>query len=144
MGLVRTYHCLMDETLVQMRTDRMRHPPYGLYGGQGSAPTKITIISGDKVHTKPSKFLVTLNKGDVVRVASPGGGGWGDPLEREPELVLKDVVSQLVTLERARQVYGVVVNVERREVDFAATAKLREELRGSSKPHDTPRVAETG
>ena len=78
----------------------------------------------------PSKFMVTLNRGDVIRVSWPGGGGWGNPFERDPALVLQDVVAELITPQRAREIYGVVVDVEQRQVDHAATTKLREQMPG--------------
>ena len=129
MGMVRTYRYLMDDTLVQMRADRMKKAPYGLNGGQSSYATRITITSSGETRGMPSKFLVTLNKEDVMRVEWPGGGGWGDPMERDPELVLQDAIAELITPQRAREAYGVVVDVNNRIVDLAATLDLRKELR---------------
>ena len=62
----------------------------------------------------------------MVEVRHPGGGGWGDPLDRDPLLVLEDVVAENVTPERAREVYGVVADKERRQLDWEATRRLRE------------------
>jgi N-methylhydantoinase B len=71
--------------------------------------------------------------GQVVRVVTTGGGGWGDPLEREPELVARDVTEGRVSREAARDDYGVVLRTrapsEGYELDAAATAKLRSDLR---------------
>jgi N-methylhydantoinase B len=70
--------------------------------------------------------------GQVVRVVTTGGGGWGDPLEREPELVARDVIEGKVSLLAARDDYGVVLMEPSTpgefEVDSARTAKLRQEL----------------
>ena len=74
----------------------------------------------------PSKFLTTVNSGDLLRVEWPGGGGWGNPLERDPNQVLQDVIAGKVTPERAQKVYGVVVDVERRTVDQPATVWQRQ------------------
>ena len=63
---------------------------------------------------------------------TPGGGGWGDAFEREPELVLRDVMDGVVSAQRARSDYGVVIGDDGRSVDFDATAQLRAERRFAS------------
>jgi N-methylhydantoinase B len=69
----------------------------------------------------------------VVRVVTTGGGGWGDPLEREPELVVRDVTEGRVSQQAARDDYGVVLRIrgssDGYDLDAAATAKLRSDLR---------------
>jgi len=71
--------------------------------------------------------------GQVVRVVTTGGGGWGDPLEREPELVARDVTEGRVSQQAARDDYGVVLRTrapsDGYDLDAAATAKLRSDLR---------------
>jgi N-methylhydantoinase B len=76
-----------------------------------------------------------VKAGQVVRVVTTGGGGWGDPLEREPERVLRDVVQAKVSPEAARSAYGVVLtgSANAYAVDEAATVKLRAELRAARK-----------
>jgi N-methylhydantoinase B len=74
--------------------------------------------------------------GEVCKSKSPGGGGWGDPLDRDPRRVWADVVDGLVTPQRARQVYGVVLGPEGRavddlELDEVATERLRKERKGT-------------
>jgi N-methylhydantoinase B len=70
--------------------------------------------------------------GEIVRVCTTGGGGWGDPLQREPELVLQDVIDGKVSEHAARDDYGVVVRSDgpTLDLDAAATQTLRAELRG--------------
>ena len=63
-----------------------------------------------------------------VRVATAGGGGWGDPLEREPELVQRDVIEGKVSAQSARGDYGVVLAGGDFAIDVAASARLREEM----------------
>jgi len=74
-----------------------------------------------------------VRAGQIVRVVTTGGGGWGDPLEREPDLVQCDVVEGKVSLEAASDAYGVVLNVdkgvERAAIDPAATEALRQKLK---------------
>ncbi len=66
---------------------------------------------------------IVMNSGDEMLFVTPSGGGYGDPLEREPELVLNDVAEELISAQTAHDVYGVVI-VDGR-VDGQATATLR-------------------
>lgn len=132
MGMVRTYRYLMDETMVQMRTDRMKHAPYGLFGGHSSSTTKITLTENGQSRAMPSKFMITLNSGDVLQLHWPGGGGYGQPLEREVDRVLTDVIAELITVERAKEVYGVIVDAQLRKVNEKATLELREKMKSTS------------
>jgi N-methylhydantoinase B len=66
-----------------------------------------------------------LKPGDLVRVETNAGGGFGDPLERDAELVLKDVLDRYVTVDRAREDYGVVIDAQKMSVDVQATQSLR-------------------
>ena len=136
LGMVRTYRYLMDDTVVQVRADREKTAPYGLNGGLPSTTTKVAVTKGGQTRAMPSKFLETLNDGDTLRIEWPGAGGWGDPLERDPEAVLWDVIEEKVSLQRARDVYGVVVDMKSRTIDQEATGRLREE-RGQ-RGQDTP------
>ena len=129
LGMVREYRYLMDDTILQMRSERMKYQPYGLQSGKASSPTRLILTQNGQQKAMPTKFLVTLNKGDSLRVDWPGAGGWGDPLERDPMKVLVDVIAEKVSVQRAREVYGVVVDAENRQADLNATERLREELR---------------
>lgn len=68
-----------------------------------------------------------LKKGDIIRVETPGAGGYGDPMKREPEKVLKDVIEKKVSVEAAKKDYGVVVVSDgvHYQVDEQATKALR-------------------
>ena len=68
---------------------------------------------------------VQLQPGEVISYRTCGGGGFGAPTERDPELVLKDARESKVSVERAREIYRVVVDAESWTVDKAGTAKLR-------------------
>ena len=72
---------------------------------------------------------IEMHPGDTVRCASPGGGGWGDPRERDAELVLRDVIRELITPEDARDIYGVIVRPDGLgyRLDQNATQALRSE-----------------
>ena len=73
----------------------------------------------------PPKPTLTIQRGDLFRHIAAGAGGWGNPFEREPQAVLKDVLEEKVTLAHARNAYGVVINPQTYKVDEAATQQLR-------------------
>ena len=84
-GLTRRYRFLADDTLVQLRSDRMNHPPYGLCGGQAAPPSRVSFARrGGPDEPMPSKLIVYAGEGDTLTIRMPGGGGWGDPLDRDP------------------------------------------------------------
>jgi N-methylhydantoinase B len=70
-----------------------------------------------------------LKPGDVVIIDAAGGGGYGNPLEREPEMVESDVIEGYVNLEKAKEDYGVVIDPKTMKVDEETTRKLRDTLR---------------
>jgi N-methylhydantoinase B len=143
-GIMREIEMLADDTTVQVRWDRSRTPPWGLFGGLPSPVNRVTINPGrQKERVLTTKVLTTLNKGDVVRVEWTGAGGYGEPARRDPARVLWDVIEDKVSAERAERVYGVKIDSTGREphVDEAATLRLRAELRY---PTDAPVPAVVG
>ncbi len=109
----------------------------GLGGGWPGATVRQTLgksavdhgrrVPGEWVTFGPKPGLMTLTNRDMFAVSWQGGGGWGDPLEREPEAVGRDVAGGMVSVESARAVYGAVIKAG--VVDAAATEKLRHSLR---------------
>ena len=117
----RSYELLADEAVLTVRSDRRSHPPYGIEGGEAGAPSSNTI--GDRlVPTMPMEAL-KLRRGDVFRHVSAGGGGSGSAFERDPRLVLEDVLDGKVSVEAARDRYGVVVVDGRVDEDATAAAR---------------------
>ncbi len=139
LGYDKHYRVLVDcHTIVT--ADRVRLGCYGVAGGKAGAPFCVTV----DLHGAPKALggLVDgepLKAGQVVRVVTTGGGGWGDALERAPDLVMRDVVQRKVSVEAARRDYGVVIVARETaveteySVDEAATATLRGELRAARK-----------
>ncbi|MEL6333499.1 MAG: hydantoinase B/oxoprolinase family protein, partial [Cyanobacteria bacterium J06626_26] len=81
------------------------------------------------VEDLPSKFPCRKTKvGDTLRTVSPCGGGYGDPLERDPALVLEDVLDGFVSIASARRDYGVVIDPASLTLDEPATAALRQSM----------------
>ena len=124
-AMVRTYEYLHDGTVVRVRFDRTRRPPWGLFGGQAPAPPKAMLVSGDEGRELPGKSTVAVKRGDRLITQWCGAGGYGDPLERDPAHVLADVVEEKLTAARAHAVYGVVVDEARRLIDSDATWRRR-------------------
>jgi N-methylhydantoinase B len=122
-----------EDATLQIRSDRRDHPPYGLSGGGSGAPSDVVLTRVDgAVERKPAKFLTTVQKGDVLRVRLAGAGGWGDPLERDPQSVLTDVREGKISVAHAQDAYGVVVSVPALAVDERATRALRQSRRAAA------------
>jgi len=84
--------------------DGVEVPPPGLFGGQPGRPHDFRLISGDEERPVPSKGTeILLEPGDVLRNASAGGGGYGDPRQRDPALVARDLHDGLITPVAARE-----------------------------------------
>jgi N-methylhydantoinase B len=81
-----------------------------------------------------TKVTMTIRANDRIRHITAGGGGFGDPLERDPALVLLDVRSEKLTRDYATRVYGVVVIPDLFEIDNEATRRCRESLRARTVP----------
>jgi N-methylhydantoinase B len=123
----RDYRFLEEEGVLQVRSDRHRFRPYGLYGGRPGKPSRNFLNPEDENRLLPSKLTMTIRKGDVFRHELAGAGGWGDPLERDPAMVLRDVRNELVSLDAARRDYGVIIDPTTMKVDETATQQLRAE-----------------
>lgn len=115
---------LRGEVTCSMRRDRHVYGPWGLFGGRAAPPCRTVLVHPDGSREEiPSKKVFTIGAGDVLRIWTTGGGGYGDPLERPAETVLADVRDGRVSAEGARRDYGVVVAAG--ELDHAATENLR-------------------
>lgn len=120
------------------RIDRMHCKPWGLEGGKEAAGNSIGIRRGGKWEMdlpNAKVFNVRLNRGDAYMMRSGGGGGFGDPIERDPELVAADVREGYVSRDVALQDYGVVLT-SAGDVDLAATRMRRERKSGNGGAED--------
>jgi len=116
-------------------SDRATSAPWGLFGGHSARPAHYVVNpESDDPMPVSSKSTTALEPGDVASVQTPGGGGYGDPTERDPQTVLEDVVDGKVSVDAAREEYGVVVDEEVPAVDEAATRRCRENLRDDTGP----------
>jgi N-methylhydantoinase B len=104
-----------------IQAGRHIHPPEGLFGGKPGAKAQFLVngVSGNPFG------LTQLKPGDVVTIDAAGGGGYGNPLERQPEMVESDMIEGYVSIEAAKKDYGVVIDPKTFKVDMKETKKLR-------------------
>ena len=125
---IRMGYRFLEDGQISIHDDRWFTYPWGVNGGHpGARSTKELIRVDGSRSLLPSKCdRIDVKKGDLLLYNTWGGGGVGDPLTREPERVLADVEAGLVSLEGARENYGVVITND--GVDEAATASLRSDM----------------
>ena len=105
--------------------NRPETAPYGLQGGKSAPPHELYLRKRDEVITVDAESFYQFDEGDVFEIYQSGGGGYGDPRERPVEKVHDDVLNGIVSPEKARADYGVVIDPATRQVDRKATARLR-------------------
>jgi N-methylhydantoinase B len=125
LGLRRDYLFPDHEASFTILADRDRWGPSGLFGGMPGQKASYLLLRGNEAIPLGAKTTVQLQPGDIVSYRTCGGGGYGPPEERDPERVLLDVRQGKVSVERAREIYRVVIDPQTWTVDAAATAALR-------------------
>jgi len=86
--------------------DRHDHTPWGVFGAAPGSGARVTV-NGEKIG---SRSVGVLNPGDEICLCTPGGGGYGDPYQRDPARVLADIVAGKISQARAKQDYGVAIS----------------------------------
>jgi N-methylhydantoinase B len=127
-GIRRDVRILEDDIHFSNLTDRHHFPGFGLFGGKPGQKGMTVLNPGPNQKALHSKGSYMLQSGDVVREVLNGAGGYGDPLERDPAAVQKDVIGEYVSLEKAREDYGVIIDPDTRAVNGEETARLRAQL----------------
>lgn len=124
-GLVREYEVLADSAMLAVRIDGVKNPPWGVAGGMGGGPGRVLVNPGTNRMREiaPLSDGTMLEKGDILRIETGGGGGFGHPFDRAPEAVLADVLGGFVSEDAARRLYGVAVAGG--AIDAEATQALR-------------------
>ncbi|MBI3707039.1 MAG: hydantoinase B/oxoprolinase family protein [Proteobacteria bacterium] len=127
-GVIFEFQSLAPNAIVTARgMDRFKLRPYGRKGAHPGSLGETLVNPGTAQETNIGKIdILKLNPGDVVRITAPGGAGYGDPLDRDPAMVLTDIENGFVSEVEAADVYG--VSVANGRVDAAATKVLRERL----------------
>ncbi|MCY4086948.1 MAG: hydantoinase B/oxoprolinase family protein [Actinomycetia bacterium] len=139
-GYVKDLRVLVAGSFMSM-AERTGFGPWGIHGGRAGQPGGLWINPGSakERHVRFRREVTPVSAGDLVRIVTPGGGGFGDPLERDVEAVRLDVLRRLVSPESAAEDYGVVLRevagaAPDVAVDAAATEATRAALRGSRPP----------
>lgn len=126
-GIVRKWEFMAD-SLFTGEGDRHYDPPRGVHGGHNGITGSLTLNPGtarsQDLHAKLTNFKI--RSGDILEIKAPCAGGYGNPLERDPEQVLQNVLDEYTSLQKARDEYGVVI--VNGGVDEKATAALREKM----------------
>jgi N-methylhydantoinase B len=138
MGTIRDYRFLTDSVSTQVANEQTKCRPHGLHGGADAGINRLWVRPGteqQEIITERVSFYGPFVTNDVLSCRTGGGGGFGDPLERDPERVRWEVLNELLTPEQARESYGVIVGEDGDGdpvIDLAATEALRTERRASA------------
>jgi len=126
-GVVRNYRVLCSEASFTVTAGRSKYPTWGVEGGMQGTPNYAVIYKKDEEPKRTRRIAAfKVNKGDMVSLRTGGGGGWGDPLTRDPERVQWDVKNGYISPENALNIYGVAIDPKTLRVDLERTKKYRE------------------
>ena len=145
----RIFWRFLEEGTISIHDDRWLSKPWGVLGGEpGARSTKTLVRYSQNKDDPPREALgskqdhIKVSNGDVLEWVTWGGGGWKDPLQRDPEVVALEVRRRLVTVEGAKR-YGVVLRSDL-AVDEEGTKKLRDEMKAVRKPGNDADVFNRG
>ena len=124
LGLRRDY-MFPEEATFTILADRDKFGPRGLFGGEHGGKSVYALIKDGNEEHLSSKTTVQLQPGEVISYRTSGGGGYGEPFKRDRKLILEDVLQGKISPQRARERYGVAVDMETRQIDESATEALR-------------------
>jgi N-methylhydantoinase B len=127
LGVRRDLEFYGERATFSLLTDRAESRPWGLFGGQPGTAARYRVNPETEPVTVGSKSTTQLAPGDIGSIQTPGGGGYGDPLDRDPTAVLRDVRDGKVSVEAAAAEYGVVIEAD--AVDEVATERRRADRR---------------
>jgi N-methylhydantoinase B len=129
LGIRRAFKVLSGPVSCCHRAERFSSDPWGVRGGLPGRRARASILrSSGQVEPIHAKQVLTLEAQDTVVLETAGAGGYGDPLQRDPEAVRADVLDRKVSPEMASAVYGVVLKGERAAIDVGATERQRTRL----------------
>jgi N-methylhydantoinase B len=112
MAVRRELELLAPAARLNLRSHRNVTPPYGLHGGRPGSTSKTWLIRDGRRELLPAKVTVPLVRGDVIEHHTASGGGVGDPAARDRRVLIDDILDGKVSLEAARDVYGIDITEE--------------------------------
>jgi N-methylhydantoinase B len=113
-----------------LRGEGARSPSsWGAAGGSGGTKANLAVHFADGRSVEPAQYGVMPVEPMTLAIEGAGGGGWGDPLDRDPQRVLRDLRDEIISPDVARDIYGVVTDDTGRTIDDAASTALRARLR---------------
>jgi N-methylhydantoinase B len=128
-GVIRDYKLLTKEANFTVSAGRSKYPAWGVNEGYKGTPNYAVVMRKGK---KPKQYrkvaALKISRNDTVSLRTGGGGGWGNPLQRDPEKVFEDYLDEYITQETAEKVYGVKINVENLKIDWSSTKKIRAKM----------------
>ena len=130
LGIRRDFLFPDCDTRFTVLSDGTRFPPWGLERGGSGEPAHFVLDPEGESRELPSKVSIVVPKGGRVSVQTPGGGGYGSPLERDADAVVRDVRDGKVSARAAQEVYGVIFNHRTWTADDVGTRQLRRRLEG--------------
>ena len=139
LGLRRDIRYLHGEGSFTNRSDAQKVPAEGVLAGHPGQPSRHSLLHADgEMQKLPSKATnLEITAGDTIQMITAGGGGYGDPLEREPDRVVDDVIDAKISAEAALDVYAVVLSPDGRRLDVDATMTRRRQLAVPREPSET-------
>ena len=129
LAVEREWTLLSKVAHLAIRSDRRDHLPYGLYGGKSGKGSINVLHQSNQQETLPTMISTEMLSGQRLYHRQPGGGGWGDPLLRSNDAIVRDVKNGKVSIAATRDQYGVVIDEKDITIDTEATAKLQRTIR---------------
>ncbi len=146
LGTIRDYRIMADHVYLQLANEQTVCRPHGLCGGHNGGINRLWLRPGtdrEEVLTERIASVGPFQGGDVVSCRTAGGAGYGDPLERDPENVRLEVLNEILSPEKAKEFYGVIVETDQEGnpiVNMKATAAYREQRRNALGRHAPAKV----
>ena len=128
LAIEREWTLLAGKAHLAIRSDRRDHLPYGLYGGGPATGSTNVLYGKDGCEVLPTMISTTMSAGDRIYHRQAGGGGWGNPTDRDPAAVARDVKNGKVSVNHAREQYGVGMDRTTLKIDETETADTQQRM----------------
>jgi len=133
-GVVKDYRIANSNASFTSSMGRSLYPCWGMDGGTQGTPNYFIIEKANQPPRRLRKVAAEeMQMHDLIRLKTGGGGGFGHPLDRDPGKVLNDVIAGYITVDQAKDDYGVIIDAASGRIDTGATQKLREDLHSKAK-----------